>query len=267
VLVLVTRPRAQAEVTAAALRALGHEPLLDAMLEIEPLHLPDLAGREDVAAVVLTSANAVTALPASLAGLPVFAVGAATAAAARAAGCRDVRAGSDDGRALAGIVASALPPGAGAVLHLAAEEVREGLEAGLRAAGLAYRRAVAYRALPSAGLAPATGRALAAGRLDAALFFSPRTAAVFAAHVRTAGIGEGLRATFAACLSPAVADEVRGLPWREVRVAAAPGQAALLALLGTPAAKPPLLTAVRDGSPGKTVAAPAGDGPRGRDAG
>jgi uroporphyrinogen-III synthase len=111
VLVLVTRPRAQAEVTAAALRALGHEPLLDAMLEIEPLHLPDLAGREDVAAVVLTSANAVTALPASLAGLPVFAVGAATAAAAGPPAAATRAGGSDDGRALAGMVSRALRRG------------------------------------------------------------------------------------------------------------------------------------------------------------
>jgi uroporphyrinogen-III synthase len=183
-LVLVTRPRAQAEATAVALRALGHEPLLDPMLVIEPLPPPDLTGQENIAAVVLTSANAVPALPASLKDRPVFAVGPATAEAAKAAGCRDVRAGSDDGRALAGLVSRALPPGAGAVvLHLAAEEVREGLAAGLRDAGLAYRHVVAYRAVPSARLAPATSRALVDGRLGAALFFSPRTAAVFAAHV------------------------------------------------------------------------------------
>ena len=237
-LVLVTRPRAQAEATAQALRALGHDPIIDSMLEIEPLPLPDLAA-EGVAAVVLTSANAAPALPAALKALPVFAVGSATADAAREAGCRDVRAGSDDGRALARLVRGALPPPSGTVLHLAAEEVRDGLEAGLREAGLSYRRVMAYRAVPSPGLAPATSQALAAGRLGAALFFSPRTAAVFAAHVRAAGLGWGLRDAVAACLSRAVADEAQSLPWwREVRVAATRDQTALLGLLAYPGAKP-----------------------------
>jgi len=238
-LVLVTRPRAQAEATAVALRALGHEPLLDPMLVIEPLPPPDLTGQENIAAVVLTSANAVPALPASLKDRPVFAVGPATAEAAKAAGCRDVRVGSDDGLALAGLVSRALPTWTGAVvLHLAAEEVREGLEAGLRNAGLSYQHIVAYRTVPSARLSPATSQALVDGRLGGALFFSPRTAAVFAAHVRAAGLAEGSRGAVAACLSRAVAAELRDLPWRAVRVAAARDQTALMALLadGSPKA-------------------------------
>lgn len=198
------------------------------MLVIEPLPLPDLPA-PDVAAVVLTSANAVPALPGALKLLPVFAVGRTTAAAAGAAGCPDVRAGPDDGRALARLVRDALP--AGTVLHLAAEEVREGLEAGLREAGLCYRRVTAYRAVPSPGLAPATSGALMDASLGAVLLFSPRTAAVFAGHVRAAGLGHGLRGTLAACLSRAVAGEAAGLPWREVRVAASRDQTALLDLL------------------------------------
>ncbi len=236
-LVLVTRPAAQAEATAAVLRALGHEPLLDPMLVIEPLPLPDLTA-EGVAAVVLTSANATPALPATLKALPLFAVGRTTAAAARAAGGGDVRAAPDDGRALARLVRQAVPSGAGTVLHVAAEEVREGLEEGLRDARLVYRRVTAYRAVPAAKLAPATSEALAAGGLGAVLLMSPRTAAVFAAHVRAAGLERGLHGTLAACLSRAVADEVGGLPWRAVRVAAARDQTALMALLadGSPKA-------------------------------
>jgi hypothetical protein len=57
--------------------------------------------------------------------------------------------------------------------------------------------------------------------------------------VRAAWLGEGLRDTVAACLSRAVADAARSLPWwREVRVAAARDQTALLDLLAYPGAKP-----------------------------
>lgn len=226
---LVTRPRAQAAATARALAAMGHEALVEPVLEIVPLPVPEPA--EAVAAVVLTSVNAAGAVPEGLRGLPVFAVGAATAAAARRAGCADVRAGTDDGRTLARLVRADLDPGSGVVLHLAAEEVREGLGEGLVGAGFTYRRIAAYRAVPSPGLSAGARSALAEGRVGAALFFSPRSAAVFAGHARAAGLEGRLGSAVAACLSRAVAAEIRDLPWRAVRVAAARDHTALLAVL------------------------------------
>lgn len=231
-LVLVTRPRAQAGATVRALAAMGHEALVEPALEIVPLPFPEPA--EPVAAVVLTSANAAAAVPGRLRGVPVFAVGAATAEAATRAGCGDVRAGTDDGCALAGLVRASLEPRDGVVLHLAAEEVREGLEEGLAGAGFAYRRVAAYRAVPSAGLSATARSALTAGRVGAALFLSPRSAAVFAGHARSAGLEGRLGATVAACLSEAVAAEIRDLPWRAVRIAAARDHTALLAVLADP---------------------------------
>ncbi len=74
----------------------------------------------------------------------------------------------------------------------------------------------------------ATEDALRTARLDAVLLFSPRTAALFAALVQAAGLEPGLRRVVAACLSPAVAAEVAGLPLRAVRVAEARDQKALL---------------------------------------
>jgi uroporphyrinogen-III synthase len=209
---------------------MGHEPLIDPALEIAPLPLPplDAAG---VAAIVVTSANAARRLPAGLLGLPVFAVGRATASAARAAGAGDVRAGGEDGRALEALVDRELPAGAGEVLHLAGEEVRPGIGEALWAAGRRYRCVTAYRAVPSAGLGAAARDALEAGRLGAALFFSPRTAAVWRGHVEAAGLAGRLAGVTAACLSGAVASELRALPWRALRVAAAPDRAALLRCL------------------------------------
>jgi uroporphyrinogen-III synthase len=234
VLVLVTRPWEQAGATTEALAAVGHEALVDPVLRVEPLPLPELAP-EGVAAVVVTSANAARRLPARLRGLPVLAVGAATAAAAREAGAADVRAGEGDGRALAGLVGRTLGPGAGTILHLAGTEVRPGLEAALRAAGYAYRRVAAYEAVPCRDLGEATRAALEEGRLDAALFFSPRTAAVWRSLVEAAGLEGKLKHLVAACLSEAAAAELTGLPLAEVRIAARPEQAALLRCLDGPA--------------------------------
>jgi uroporphyrinogen-III synthase len=226
VLVLVTRPLEQAAETARLLRAAGHEPLLDPLLRIERL-APPAADPGSFAAVAVTSANAVPALAALPASVPVFAVGAATARALRESGREPAGIAAGDGHALATLLAAALPPGS-VVLHPSGRDVREGLAEDLAAAGLGYRRAVVYAAAPASHLADATEAALRAARLDAVLLFSPRTAALFAALVQAAGLEPGLRQVVAACLSPAVAAEVAGLPLRAVRVAEARDQKALL---------------------------------------
>src|SRR3954470_739249 len=158
-LVLVTRPREQAAATSALLAAMGHETLIDPVLEIRRLPLPRMS-LADVAAIAVTSANAAPALAGMPAGLPVFAVGAATATAARAAGRNEVHAAAGDGADLARLMRQSLPSTAGVVLHLAGHNVREGLEAGLVEAGYRYRSAVVYEAMPVPTMPPAGASAL-----------------------------------------------------------------------------------------------------------
>ena len=231
--VLVTRPREQAGTTAEALAAMGHEALIDPVMRIEPLPLPDITP-DGVAAVVVTSANAARRLPAQLCRLPVFAVGAATAVAAREAGATDVRAGDSDGRALADLVGRTVRPAAGEILHLAGTKVRPGLEEELRAAGYAYRRVPAYRAIPCPALGEATRGVLAKDRLDAALLFSPRTTAIWRSLVEAAGLQDRLGRVIAACISEAAAAELTGLTLADVRIAPRPEQTALLRCLAGP---------------------------------
>ena len=108
-LVLVTRPRQQAAETARLLRAAGHDVLLDPLLEISQLPPPMLEPGE-VAAVAVTSANAAPAASAAPADLPVFVVGEATARALRAAGRPPAGIAGGDGKALAALIAQAVPP-------------------------------------------------------------------------------------------------------------------------------------------------------------
>ncbi len=101
-LVLLTRPRDQAERTALALRAIGHDVLIDPLLEISPLAAPTVVPGE-VAAAAITSANAVQAVAALPRDLPVFVVGQATAAAVRRAGREPTLVAGGDGRDLAAL--------------------------------------------------------------------------------------------------------------------------------------------------------------------
>lgn len=225
-LVLVTRPRAQAAETARLLRAAGHEALLDALLEVRHLQPPELTPGA-CAAVAVTSANAAAAAAACPLDLPVFAVGEATARALRAVGRAPVAVAAGDGRDLAALIARSQSPGE-TVLHLCGRDVREGLAEELSAAGLGYRREVVYETVAATMLAADTTAAIRERRLGAVLLYSPRSAALFAALVHGVGLAGDLGGVIAACLSEAVAAELALLPLLGVRVAEARDQKALL---------------------------------------
>ncbi len=172
--VLITRPRAEAAVLAADLAARGHEVTIEPLLTIEPLPgvVAALAGAQ---AIVLTSANAVPALPATGVRLPVFAVGAATARAARAHGCEEVHAAAGDAQSLARLIGAHCRPAAGPLLHLAGAEVRPGL-----AEALARRRL--HPAPPDRLSGGRRARPVGAGGRGAPPPGDRRRAAVLASH-------------------------------------------------------------------------------------
>ena len=229
--VLVTRPRQQAAATADLLRRRGHEPLVDPVLVIEPVPLPPL-DVDGLAAAVVTSANAVPVLAETLRGLPLYAVGTATSAAARAAGWPVAGTAAGDGAALARLLTAELR--SGRILHLGGEDTAPGLAAGLAGSGLTLDHRVAYRAVAVPGLPPMTREVLEAHRLDAVLLMSPRTARIWCGLVGDAGLAAHVAPLVAACLSEAVADAARVLPWRQRRVALSRDQTALVDSLDDP---------------------------------
>ena len=100
--VWITRAEPGASATAERVAALGHMPVVAPLMRIEPVEAPqvDLRG---VAALAFTSANGVRAFAAAepSRNLKVFAVGAGTAAAVKAAGFRQVLSADGDVAALA----------------------------------------------------------------------------------------------------------------------------------------------------------------------
>lgn len=225
---LVTRPRNEAATLAALLAERGIDAVIEPMIEIveRTASLPDLAG---VRAILCTSANGVHAL-ARASGerrLPVFAVGDATARAARAAGFDPVESAGGDVEDLARLVVARLDPAEGRLLHVAGSETAGDLAGRLAAAGFAVGRAVLYEARPAHSLSRQAADLIERGEIDLALFFSPRSAAIFARLA--VPVAAGLGAAAAISISAAADAALGGLPFRERLVAAAPIQAALLA--------------------------------------
>jgi len=228
----ITRAQPEAEATARRMRALGHEPLVAPVLEVQPIgEAPDLEG---VGALAFTSRNGVRAFAAlwDVRDLPVFAVGDSTAEAARAAGFSEVSSASGDVAALAGLIAARRESFNGEVLHAAPEEPAGDLIAALQARGVPARAQAVYRTVP-AGFEPPDG-------VQAVLVHSAKAARRLA---EAPGL-EFIEPVMAAiCISAAAAEPLRGLPFGEVLVAPASTEAALLETLEAWAARqtPPKL--------------------------
>jgi uroporphyrinogen-III synthase len=236
--VLITRPETEAAALQARLAQHGIAADCAPMLDIR-IRRDAALPLDGVAGLLFTSVNGVRAFVANSArrDLAVWAVGEASARAARAAGFADPHVAGGDVDALAALVAAQARPQDGALLHVAGSARAGDLQGLLQTAGFDVRRVVLYDSIAAGVLPDAVAAAFAAGQYDAVLFFSPRTAATFASLSLAAGCAGGAVSTLAACLSANVASAVAALPWRATQVAAEPREAALLALLGVATAE------------------------------
>lgn len=223
----------KAQRTAERLVAMGFSVTLAPLLRIDPLPWPVDFARNRYQAVVVTSPSGAKRLmnaPLDHA-LPVFAVGEATAAAARTSGFSNITVGAGDGAALARQALTALDPLAGRVLRLAGRDYHQALDAILIAAGYDLHTVLVYEAL-ALPLTPEAQEGLANGLFQAALFYSPRTTRLFIQQVRNLALPDRLIAGIAAYgLSPAVTDALAAMPFRLCRVPDRPDENALLAML------------------------------------
>ncbi|HEY0413342.1 MAG TPA: uroporphyrinogen-III synthase [Allosphingosinicella sp.] len=208
-LVLVLRPEPGASATAARARARGLTPVIAPLFETAPIAW-DPVPAADYDAVLLTSANAArhlgTAPP-----RPCYAVGEATAEAAREAGFEEVRAGDGDGAAAVAMMAR---DGVRRALHLCGRD-----HLPLSHPELRIERRIVYAAEALPALPAAARGALERGAV--VLFHSPRAATAFAALVPDRG---GVRIAAISAAAAAAAGE----GWAAKAVAAAPRDEALL---------------------------------------
>lgn len=215
---LILRPEPGAGATAARARALGRETIVAPLFRIGPIgwEPPPPAGFD---AVMLTSANAVRHGGAALSlyrHLPVHAVGAATAEAARRAGFSEVTAHDGD----AALLLAALRGRVRRLLHLAGRDHRA-----IEEEGILVERRIVYAANVDDGAETAIGQALRRGPVI--LLHSARAAGVVAELADRSGIDRS-RIRLAA-ISPA-ALAAAGEGWGASEAAAAPRDDALLAV-------------------------------------
>ncbi len=146
---LVTRPEPDALKLRAALEELGHEATVEPLLQVS-FENCDAVDFEGVQAVIATSRNALRALRSHPArgvarALPLFAVGKATAEAARALGFGTVVTGAGTVHELVTHIVSVADPANGLLLHLAGDRLAGDLKGELEQQGFRVLQPVVYR--------------------------------------------------------------------------------------------------------------------------
>lgn len=231
--VLVTRPEPGASATAEKLAVMGYAPLVLPLTRIVPLDPPPMSGSYD--AVVATSANALRHAPAdlldSLTDKPLFAVGEATAAAAREAGFGRIETAGGTAAELAALMASRLPRGA-KILYLAGRVRTEGFDDLLTGNGFTVETAEVYDAVPTEPDTESLSRVRAQPPY-AALVYSARAGELLAALAGADLVRGAFDDTVFLCISRKAAAALERIATTRIEVSVEPTEEALLGLLSS----------------------------------
>jgi uroporphyrinogen-III synthase len=221
----ITRPKEDALPLAETLRKVGHEAIIVPLLRIVPragVAIPPQRFR----AICVTSANGVRCLQGLVdPQVPVLAVGAQSATAAKLRGFEQVAARGGDVKGLVEHILSTLIPQDGPLLYLSGAETSGDLEGELKGAGFSVTRLITYDAV--AQKIDGLRQQLQAG--SGVLLYSPRSAKLWRAEMARMQLDHIAAQVKHFCLSPQVA---AALPPEFPAIAAAsPDEPAMLALL------------------------------------
>lgn len=223
---LITRTLPGADVTAQKVANLGYEPIVLPAAILKPTNAQiEIDG---VQALLVTSSNAphLAILNPEIIALPVYAVGDATAMAARNAGFENVVSAGGDASTLAVLVADRLKPQNGALMHLRGHEVAGDVAGLLGACKFEVRATEIYETIDNPEFMEQINLTIAHNN-GIIMFHSPKGAARFRKY---ADFGL-LNKWSAICISQAASVPIDEPIWEKLIVASKPNEAAMLELI------------------------------------
>ncbi len=231
---LVTRPEPEASAFAVELRELGHEPVLQPLIEFRVLDFdPEPLGAAEV--LIITSVASLRALQErgvinDLLRKPLYCVGEQTANRALAAGFETVLETAQTGEELAGkIIASGRREAP--LVHIMGEHMAFDIVGVLALEGFSVESVTVYSMDACPEFSPAIDAMLKAGDVDGVILMSPRTAEIYVSLCHRHGIADCAKSPLYFCLSKNVAAKLASLEPDHMRVPAKPNRKALLELL------------------------------------
>ncbi|MFN3745789.1 MAG: uroporphyrinogen-III synthase [Hyphomicrobiaceae bacterium] len=234
-LFLVTRPEPEGTKLKSQIEALGHEAVVEPLMEAELL--PEaIESLDGVMALIATSRNALRALSQSpylhdALAIPLFAVGRGTAEEARHLGFERIAVGPGSVSGFAAAIAGTLDPADGLILHLAGDALAGNLAGELEQLGFRVLQPVVYRMKAAEALSEAVGEAIGEGAIDGVVLMSPRTARIYAGLIKRHGLADAAAEIVHVCLSGAVARGLAPLGDVPAEVADRPSLSAILELI------------------------------------
>ena len=160
--------------------------------------------------------------------MPLLAVGARSARAARRAGFANVTSAGGNARNLMELAATRYRGTAQPLLYLAGADRAVDLVAELAAAAVPVEMHVVYQAVAVPDLPLDAAEALRGGVLDGVLHFSRRSAKIYLQAAANTGLGATALKPMHFCLSARIAKPLRSAGAESVRISERPTQASLL---------------------------------------
>lgn len=235
--ILLTRPLSQSQLLADTLKQRGvNTILIEPLLTIEPCMEQTIALQtaldQPPQALIITSSNGIDALAAltSRRDIPVIAVGEASAEAARQHGFNATSVGGSVAH-MVPFIRTHYSSSGGLLLYASGEVITSDITALLTAAGFTAERIITYKAQPVDRLSAYIKEILIAREPLAAVFYSPRTAAIFSNLVVKEQLKNYLTTAQAFALSPSIAAQLAPLHWQAIYSADTATQDAMVSLL------------------------------------
>lgn len=219
--ILITRPRESAAPLLNRLKNLGHQVILDPLIEMIPLTL-DLPPLSSFEAVVTTSQQAIRCLSTltPLRDFPLWCVGNESAKVAQDLGFQTLHTAEGSAEDLMIKLMKTIDPSSGkTVLHASGDVIRVDVVDTLSKKGISAKRIVLYKTIEATAFSPETFQALKLNTIDATLFYSPRTGRIFQNLCRLSKLENHCKMLMAVCLSDSIKTAIQDLPWKKIRIA------------------------------------------------
>jgi len=232
---IITRPQEDAERLAHFVKIKGFEPIVEPLLN--PIYMEDLILMPPkVQAVMITSKHALRAIESSnqtaaFQNIPFICVGEKTTALAKGMGLQTVSEHFENVDKLTEWVKENIVPEVGPLVYLHGDVTTKNLKDTLGEHGFSVQNQRAYQMNEAQMFSHKTMAIIKRQVLHGIAFFSPRTGRIFVNISQNFGLHDYLSVVNALCLSQAVADEVKVIPWKSIQIAKNPKEEAFLELL------------------------------------
>ena len=227
--ILITRPIKQAKAMISEIEALGFEPLIAPVMEIEEVAF-DVPDHEAYDALLLTSSNAVRIFAKALPeGSPywnkaLFCVGNKTAATAQKYGFTTIHSADGDVKNLITMIRDHNGDNQKPYLHIRGHHAARPLHVWLAQYDIAVDILPVYKTNEIANWSDDVINAYRNQDIQAVIHMSPRSAKAYVRAVETYDLQAAHDSIKSLSISPAVLECVQSLPWKETYAAEKPGK-------------------------------------------